>query len=120
MIPKPAQRPLQTFEDKLKEMEKQGFVSKENRKVLSAAFDAGSATSHRSHAFRPNEVDSVMDIVENMLQAVYVLPEVAEKLRKYTPPRPPRGKKSSRPTGSVPAHVVPAQTKKKKKKKKRK
>jgi hypothetical protein len=108
-----------TFEDKLREMEKQGFISKANREVLSAAFDAGSATSHRSHAFSPEEVDSVMDIVENMLQAVYVLPDVAKKLKKATPARPPRPQKSSRATGSVPSQVASLRNRRKKKKKKK-
>jgi hypothetical protein len=31
-----------------------------------------------------------MDIVENMLQAVYVLHDAAQKLKKLTPPRPAR------------------------------
>jgi len=108
-----------TFEDKLREMEKQGFISRANREVLSAAFDAGSATSHRSHAFSPEEVDSVMDIVENMLQAVYVLPDVAKKLKKATPARPPRPQKSSRVTGSVPSQVASLRNRRKKKKKKK-
>jgi hypothetical protein len=34
-----------------------------------------------------------MDIVENLLHAVYVLPTMAEDLKKTTPPRP--GKKQT-------------------------
>lgn len=109
-----------TFEDKLKEMETQGFISRENRGVLSAAFDAGSATSHRNHVFSPDEVDSVMDIVENMLHAVYVSPLLAKRLRESTPPRPPRPKKNNPATGAVQGQGAPAQIQKKKKKKKKK
>lgn len=78
------------FATGLKELERQGFVSSKNREVLEAALDAGSAAAHRGHAAKLEEVNIVMDIVENMLQAVYVLHDAAEKLKKSTPPRPTR------------------------------
>jgi hypothetical protein len=78
------------FDQKLNELEKAGFVSSKNREVLAAALDAGSAAAHRGYAATPAEVNIVMDIVENMLQAVYVLHDAAQKLKKSTPPRPAR------------------------------
>ena len=63
-----------TFKDKLKALEKAGYVSSQGREVLYAALDLGSAAAHRGHAPTETEVQSVMDIVENMLQAVYVFP----------------------------------------------
>lgn len=78
------------FAAKLQELEKAGFVSTKNREVLEAALDAGSAAAHRGHDATPAEVNIVMDIVENVLQAVYVLHEAAQKLKKSTPPRPAR------------------------------
>jgi hypothetical protein len=77
-----------TFDEKLKQLEDRGFVSSHNREVLSAALDAGSAVAHRGHAPTADEMNAVMDIVENLLNAVYVLPGMAENLRKSTPPRP--------------------------------
>lgn len=76
-----------TFEQKLKALESQGFVSKRNREVLEAALDAGSASAHRGHKFEAREVNEVMDIVENLLQAIYVLEKAAQKLKTATPPR---------------------------------
>jgi len=76
-----------SFKDKLEALEKAGYVSGESSKVLDAALDAGNAAAHRGHAATQKEVHSVMDIVENMLQAVYVFPDVAKELRKSTPPR---------------------------------
>ena len=76
-----------TFEDKLKTLENQGFVSKRNREVLDAALDAGNASAHRGYQFKPNEVNQVMDIVENLLQAIYVLQPAADKIKSVTPPR---------------------------------
>jgi Domain of unknown function (DUF4145) len=83
-----------TFKDKLDELEKQGIVSTQNREVLFVALDMGSAAAHRGYAATESEVEAIMDIVENMLQAVYVFPGVAEKLKEATPPRPPRKPKN--------------------------
>jgi Domain of unknown function (DUF4145) len=82
------------FKEKLKELEKAGFISSQNRDVLFAALDLGSAAAHRGHAPDRLEVQSVMDIVENVLQAVYVLPRIAKRLKAATPPRPPRKPKT--------------------------
>jgi hypothetical protein len=57
---------------------------------LEAALDAGNAAAHRGHAAKPEEVEIVMDIVENMLHSVYVLHDAAQKLKKSTPLRPAR------------------------------
>lgn len=81
---------LGSFGAGLKALEKEGFVSSKNREVLEAALDAGSAAAHRGYSPNPEQVNIIMDIVENMLQAVYVLQDGAQKLKKSTPPRPVR------------------------------
>lgn len=85
---------LGSFAAGLKALEVAGFVSSKNREILEAALDAGSAAAHRGHWAKPEDVNTVMDIVENMLQAVYVLQDAAEKLKQSTPPRPPRKAKA--------------------------
>jgi len=75
------------FKAKLKKLEEDGYVSSHGREVLEAALEIGSAATHRGHAASISEVQAVMDIVENMLQAVFIFPEVAEKLKSATPPR---------------------------------
>src|SRR5258708_1185612 len=82
------------FKDKLKELENAGFVSSQNREVLWAALDVGNAAAHRGHAATEAEVQAVMDIVENMLQAVYVFPDMARRLKQSTPQRLQRKSKS--------------------------
>jgi hypothetical protein len=77
-----------TFDEKLKKLEGLGVISSRNREVLAAALDVGNAAAHRGHAPKTEEVNAVMDIVENLLHAVYVLPKMAEDLKKNTPPRP--------------------------------
>lgn len=79
-----------TFQEKLMKLEKEGFVSPKNREVLDAALDAGSAAAHRGFAVNNSQVEQVIDIVENLLQAVYVLPEFAQDLKGSIPPRPTR------------------------------
>ena len=84
-----------TFNDKLKALESQGFISKKNRETLDAALDAGSAAAHRGYAPKLEEVHAVMDIVENLLQAIYVLDKIAVEIKKSTPARPAVKKKAS-------------------------
>lgn len=86
------------FQQKLKELERQGFISSKNREVLAAALDMGSAAAHRGFAPTVEDVHAVMDIVENLLQAVYILNAVAKRLRTATPRR--AKKKSGAPSGT--------------------
>lgn len=78
------------FPQKLEELEKRGFVGGMNREFLAAALDAGSAVAHRGLAPSSPQLHHVMDIVENLLETAYVLPEAADTLKKTTPPRKPR------------------------------
>jgi hypothetical protein len=82
-----------TFADKLRELESQGFISQKNREILDAALDAGSAAAHRGYAPKLADVHAVMDIVENLLQAIYVLDKIALEIKKSTPLRPAAKKK---------------------------
>lgn len=76
-----------TFQQKLQELESRGFVGGKNREFLAAALEAGSAAAHRGLHPTDQELEHVMSIVENLLEAVYVLPDAAEKLRNTTVPR---------------------------------
>ena len=82
-----------TFDDELRQLERLGVISSRNREVLAAALSVGSAAAHRGHTPNPEDVNAVMDIVENLLHAVYVLPGMADRLKKNTPPRPAKGLK---------------------------
>lgn len=75
------------FDQKLDALEKEGFISKRQREFLEAALDAGNAASHRGHCPSAKELDQVMDIVESVLQQIYVLPQTAADLKKSTPQR---------------------------------
>lgn len=74
------------FAQKLHALEKAGFLSTKNRAVLDAALEVGNAASHRGHRPKSEHVESVMDIVENLLHATILQTEAAE-LTKATPQR---------------------------------
>lgn len=76
-----------SFAKKLEAAEKHGLIGKRNRSVLAAALDAGNAAAHRGYRATSDDVSAVMDIVENMLQAVYHLESLAATLKKKTPQR---------------------------------
>jgi len=84
-----------SFPQKLERLERAGFVGRKNREFLGAALDAGSATAHRGFQPKKEHLGHVMDIVENLLQAVYILEEAANELKRATPAR-----KYKAPTGS--------------------
>jgi hypothetical protein len=74
------------FGQKLIELQKHGYLSSRNAKVLRAALDAGSAAAHRGHQASVEEVQQVIDIVENILHAD-LLESAADQLQQSTPPR---------------------------------
>jgi hypothetical protein len=74
------------FDQKLDALEKE-FITKKQREFLEAALDVGHAASHRGHCPTAKQLDQVMDIVESILQQIYVLPNAATELKKSTPPR---------------------------------
>jgi hypothetical protein len=79
-----------TFKEGLDGMVAGGFISGTNRDYLLAAVDAGNAAAHRGYRPEDQDVSRVMDIVENLVETVYVLKSQAGSLLKNTPPRPPR------------------------------
>jgi hypothetical protein len=86
-----------SFQHKLEQLEKRGLVGRQNRDFLAVALDAGNAAAHRGYQPKKEQINHAMDIVENLLQAVYVLEGSAEELKKTTPPRPTKKKKSKVP-----------------------
>ena len=76
-----------SFQKQLEGLEEKGLIGKKNREFLAAALDAGSAAAHRGYIPKAEEVDHVMNIVENVLEAVYILEKAAEGLKQSTPPR---------------------------------
>jgi hypothetical protein len=78
---------LGSFAEKLAAAEKAGLIGRKNRDILDTALDAGSAAAHRGYRASSFDVAAVMDIVENLLQAIYHLGSLADELKKNTPSR---------------------------------
>lgn len=75
------------FAQQLKAAETAGVIGSKNRRILEAALDAGSAAAHRGYQATADDVNAVIDIVENLLQAVYHLESLADRLKQSTPAR---------------------------------
>lgn len=76
-----------SFPKKLDALEQSGIIGSKNRAVLEAALEAGNAAAHRGFQPSTDDMNAVMDIVENLLQASYHLNSLAERLKESTPGR---------------------------------
>jgi len=76
---------LGTFQNRLKVLEAKGFIGKANREILRAALEARSAAAQRAYAPTSDIVNEIMDIIENLLHAVYILPKSLSKIKGSTP-----------------------------------
>lgn len=74
------------FDQKLKQLEAEGYFGSNDRELLEAALDVGHAAAHRGHAPRAADVEQVVDILEHVLQRE-VLAGSTEELRRNTPKR---------------------------------
>src|SRR5262249_16155916 len=86
------------FRQKLEAFRSAGYITSAKKDILYAALDAGSAASHRAHIpGSKDQVDMVIDIVDHLLQDMYVLPAKAKIPVATTPPRSPRPPKKAPP-----------------------
>ena len=78
---------LGNFPSKLSAIEKSGFISPSNREFLEVTIDAGSASAHRG--FKPSQKDLnlLLDITENLISSIYILPGEVKALSQKVPPR---------------------------------
>lgn len=74
------------FKAKMKELVGKGYLANKHKPILDAALDAGHAATHRAHNPSKDDVNTVFDIVENLLQFL-VLEEKTQGLKTRTPKR---------------------------------
>jgi hypothetical protein len=84
-----------TFAGNLQALEDAGHLSKTNRKYLEVALDAGNASAHRAHCPTAGQMDTVMDIAENLLHSLFGLEKRSTALKAGIPPRPAAKKKTA-------------------------
>jgi hypothetical protein len=78
------------FKEKLEAAKKLNWITPAHHKVLEAAVEAGSAASHRAYSPDKKQLDVVIDVVEHLLQLLYVLESNAKEIAKHTPARLPK------------------------------
>ena len=76
-----------TFRDKLNAMVQEKHLAERDISTLMIALDTGSAASHRGHNPTFDDLDKVMDIVEHLLEQVFYLQGLEDKLKDSVPPR---------------------------------
>jgi uncharacterized protein DUF4145 len=79
--------PAGTFKDKLDELENEGHISSSERGSLDMLTDASSAAAHRGWEPTPNQLDTVMSIVETFIHRKFTLESEVKWLRGQIPPR---------------------------------
>ena len=75
------------FYGKLKLMLKKGHIGEDEREILEAITDAGSAAAHRGFAPGQQMLATIVETTENFLHREFVLKTAAGEIRAATPPR---------------------------------
>ncbi|MBT4790661.1 MAG: hypothetical protein HON90_03750 [Halobacteriovoraceae bacterium] len=76
------------FQQRLKRLVSEGEVSAADSKLIDVALEAGHASAHRG--WNPKEtimMDTVIGIVENLAERLFILPELSDNLKKEIPKR---------------------------------
>jgi len=81
-----------TFGGNLDEFEKQGFIAKVDRNSIRDVLEAGHATMHRGFLPSGSDLMTIMDIVESLIERLYVHPKQTKKLKENIPRRRKRKK----------------------------
>ncbi|MFA0882450.1 DUF4145 domain-containing protein [Vibrio cholerae] len=69
------------FVKNMDEFESQGYISKVQRTALDQVLEAGHAAIHRSYNPKQKEVIAAMDIVENIVESIYVVEKNQHSLK---------------------------------------
>lgn len=88
-----------SFQQNLDAFQKEGFISAVERNSVKAVLEVGHAAIHRAHSPSLQDVISMLDILEHLIQALYVNEQLAQGLAKL-PERTRRPKKAHVPKES--------------------
>jgi hypothetical protein len=78
---------LGTFQRRLKALEAKGYIGRANREILRASLDARGTAAQKAYAPTSDIVNEIMDIIENLLHAIYIVPKSLKKIKRSTPRR---------------------------------
>ena len=92
-----------TFKENLNKFQESGYISSLQRNAIERVLEVGHAAIHRSHKPTQQDVFSMLDILENLMQALYVNTPIA-KAMSVTPPRKTTSKSAKTATQNTPAN----------------
>lgn len=70
-----------TLEEKINDLVKKEVLTRRNAEVLHRTRLLGNKAAHETKAASDSELDVAFDIVENLLETVYIIPKKAERLK---------------------------------------
>lgn len=79
-----------SFFNNLEAFSAQGFVSQKQKENLSIILEAGHAAIHRKFNPIKNEIITVLDITEHIIESVYLHQSKIDQLKKRVPQRAPK------------------------------
>jgi hypothetical protein len=82
-----------SFQEKLDRLAADGKTSLDEAKTLQALVDAGSAAAHRAWRPQPDELNTMIDVVESFLHRSFIVGDGIAKLRASVPEKRRRKKR---------------------------
>jgi hypothetical protein len=82
-----------TFSANLKEFENQGYVSRIQRERLKTILEAGHAAMHRLYKPSKEDLITLVDIAESVVESIYIHGIKVEKVKNGIPPRTQKTKR---------------------------
>lgn len=79
--------PALGFKEKLNALHEEGHIGASERDHLDLLTDAGGAAAHRGWKPTPEQLDTIMNILETFIYRTFVIAAEAKKLRAEIPPR---------------------------------
>lgn len=81
-----------TFAANLRAFEAEGYVSRIQRERLDIILEAGHAAMHRLYKPSKEDLVTLVDIAESIVESLYIHGSKVERLKKAVPPRAQKGK----------------------------
>lgn len=85
--------PAINFKEKLESLGANGKISIDEESTLDTLVDAGSAAAHRAWRPQPDELNTMMDVMESFLHRSFIVGDGIAKLRASVPEKPRRKKR---------------------------
>jgi hypothetical protein len=87
--------PAIRFQEKLHSLGANGKISIDEEGTLLVLVDAGSAAAHRGWRPKPEELNTMIDVVESFLHRSFIVGDGIAKLKAVVPPKPKRYRSNS-------------------------